>query len=300
MNNFRKTVRNLVPVYVLLLPCMLLLLFMMVYPVYQTVRFSMAEVKLPSFELIFVGLHNFIQIFSKEEMGIVFKNTLVWVIGSIVVKFMLGFWAALTFNVHVRGGLLLRIICLLPWTVPSIVSSNLWRWILQSDIGLLNGSLRAYGLGDMAHNWLGDPNSALYSVLVANAWSGFPFVMIMLLAGMQGISKELYEAGSMDGANAIQLFRYITIPSLMPIIVIVLLLQMIQNLNSFDMLYVLTGGGPGGASETLSLFVYRIGFTNFDFGGASAMSVALLVLAIILFSLYNLKSNKSGKREGAK
>lgn len=153
-------------------------------------------------------------------------------------------------------------------------------------------------MASLAHNWLGDPKTALFSGMIANSWAGFPFVMIMLLAGMQAISKELYEAGAIDGANKIQLFRYITLPGLAPIVVIIFLLEVIHNLNSFDMLYVLTGGGPGGASEIMGLFIYRIGFTTYDFGGASAISVTLLALAIVFFLLYNRNRGKANRRGG--
>jgi multiple sugar transport system permease protein len=296
MNNHGKTVWKHGPVYLLLLPCVVLLMLMIVYPIIQTLEFSVTEVKLPHFDMKFVGIDNFIRIFSKEEISTVFKNTFIWVVCSILVKFFLGFWAAITFNASFRGSLFFRVLCLLPWTVPSIVSSNIWRWILQSDTGILNAFLRSNGMAGLAHNWLGDPHTALFSGLIANAWTSFPFVMIMLLAGMQGIPKELYEAGAIDGANRIQLFRFITIPILTPIIVIVLLLQIIHNLNSFDMLYVLTGGGPGGASEIMGLFIYRIGFNNYDFGGASAISVTLLLIAIFFFLLYNRTSGKSNRR----
>ncbi|MCR8633038.1 carbohydrate ABC transporter permease [Paenibacillus radicis (ex Xue et al. 2023)] len=299
MNTLQKMVLKRGPVYVLILPCVLLLILMMIYPIYQTLRFSIFEVKLPAFDLKFAGLDNFTKVFSKEEITTVFKNTLLWIVGAIILKFFLGFWAAIIFNVNVKGGIFLRILCLIPWTVPSIVSSNLWRWIFQSDTGLLNVFFRSYGMEGLSHNWLGDPNTALYSVMFASAWAGFPFVMLMLLAGMQGIPKEMFEAGEIDGANKVQLFRYITIPSLKPIIVIVLLLQIIHNLNAFDLLYVLTGGGPGGASEILGLFIYRIGFTNFDFGGASAISVTLLVLAVIFFVFYGLMNYKVNKRGDA-
>ena len=290
-NIWRKT-----PIYLMIMPCVLLLILFMVYPIYQTILFSVNNVKLPSFDLEFAGLGNFIDIFSKGEISTVFNNTFIWIVGSIVFKFFLGFWAAITFNVNVRGGVLFRIFCLLPWTVPTIVASNLWRWILQTDTGLLNVFFKSYGMGAFAQNWLGNPDLALLSVMVANAWSGFPFVMLMLLAGMQGVPKELYEAGAIDGANKVDLFRYITIPSLKPIIVIILLLDIINNLNSFDLIYVLTGGGPGGASETLGLFIYRIGFNNFDFGGASAISFALLVFAIISFGAYIYFNNKVKSR----
>ncbi len=294
---FQRSFRKNMSAYLLILPCVLLLALMMVYPVFQTIRFSLFDVKLPSFDMQFSGLSNFARIFSKDEIATVFSNTFVWIIGSIILKFILGFWAAIIFNTKVKGGVFLRILCLLPWTMPSIASSNLWRWILQSDTGLLNEFLRSYGMGALARNWLGDPQTAIYAVMVANAWAGFPFVMLMILAAMQGIPKELYEAGEIDGAGPVQLFLNITLPILKPIIIVVLLLQIISNMNSFDMLYVLTGGGPGGASETLGLFIYRLGFTNFDFGGASAISIALLVIAFGFFIFYSLMNNKVKRGE---
>ncbi|WP_158453678.1 carbohydrate ABC transporter permease [Paenibacillus beijingensis] len=224
------------------------------------------------------------------------NNTLVWIIGGIASRFILGFWAAIIFNIKVKGNMFFRILCLLPWTIPSIAAANLWRWILKADIGVFNEFLQSIGLGYLTNNWIGDPRTALWSVLVAYAWQGFPFVMLMLLAGMQSIPKELYEAGKIDGAHSVQLFRYITIPSLMPIILVVLLLELINGLNTSDMLMVLTGGGPAGATETIGLFIYRIGFVNFDFGGASAISLALLLFVIILFIFYGIAANQAMKR----
>ncbi|TDF93264.1 carbohydrate ABC transporter permease [Paenibacillus piri] len=298
MNTLRKRIVQKIPVYVLILPCLLLLLMMMVYPIYQTIRFSMSEVVLPSFDTRFAGIDNFTKILAKDEVPAVFKNTIIWVIGTIVLRFILGFWAALTFNVKLPGSIALRIVCMLPWTVPSIVSANLWRWILQSDTGLLNGFLRASGLPGWAHNWLGDSKTAEFAVLLAYSWAGFPFVMLMLLAGMQGISKELYEAGKIDGANTIQLFRYITVPGLKSIMLVILLLEVISGFNSFDMIMAMTGGGPGGATEILGLFIYRIGFTSFDFGGASAISFMLLLIVSVFFVFYGIVNTKAARKRG--
>jgi multiple sugar transport system permease protein len=298
MTSLLKTLRTKAPVYILIFPCVLILILMMVFPVIQTIRFSFSEVQLPSFKTNFIGMGNFERIYSKDEMPRVLQNTLVWIIGTIVLRFVLGFWAALVFNVKAKGSVALRIICMLPWTVPSIVSANIWRWIFQSDTGLLNGFLKANGMTALAHNWLGDSKTAELAVLTAYSWAGFPFVMLMLLAGMQGIPQELYEAGKIDGANQWQLFRYITIPSLKSIILIVLLLETISGFNSFDMIMAMTGGGPGGATEILGLFIYRTGFNNFDFGGASAISVTLLAIASCFFIFYGI-SNKQGKKRGA-
>jgi multiple sugar transport system permease protein len=189
-------------------------------------------------------------------------------------RFSLGFISALALNANIKVRNLWRLFALLPWTIPSIVAANTWRWILQSEYGLLNAFLRVIGFPQFAYSWLGDPLTALPSVLVAYAWSGYPFVMLMLLAGMQGIPNELYEAARIDGANTVKCFRYITIPSLKPIILIVFLLEIVSGFNSFDILFTMTGGGPGGASEIL------------------AVSTILIIAGIVCFIFYILASAK--------
>ena len=285
------------PGLLFVLPCAVMLIVMMVNPTIMTFVFSFSKIQFPKFDTTFIGLDNFIRIASKPQMQTVLINTFLWMLGTVIFRFILGFWAALTMNSEVKGIGVFRILTLLPWTVPSIVAANTWRWILQSDYGLLNAMLRSWGLGHFAHAWLGDPATALWSVMLAYSWAGFPFVMMMLLAGMQGIPKELYDAGKVDGANAWQIFRYITIPSLQSVIIIVLILEVISSLNSFDVLFALTGGGPGGASEILGLFIYRLGFTNFDFAGASAISVILISLAMLGFVFYG--SLSMTKKRGA-
>lgn len=296
MSTLQKALRTKGPVYLLILPCILVLCTIMFYPIFQTVVFSFSKLSFPSFSSSYIGLDNFIKVFSKPEISKVLNNTLVWIVCGIASRFILGFWAAIIFNIKVKGSMFFRILCLLPWTVPSIAAANLWRWLLKADGGLFNEFLQSAGLGHFTNNWIGDPHTALYSVLIAYAWQGYPFVMLMLLAGMQSIPKELYEAGKIDGAHSVQLFRYITIPGLMPIILVVLLLELINGLNTSDMLMVLTGGGPAGATETIGLFIYRIGFTNFDFGGASAISLALLLFVILFFVCYGIAANQAMKR----
>lgn len=299
MKTARDKIRKHIPPYLFIFPSIFIMMLMMVYPVLQTFWFSVSEVEIPSFETSFTGIENFSNTFGKEEFLQILGNTLIWVIGTVMFKFLLGFWAALTFNQSVKGGVALRVVSLLPWTVPSVVAANLWLWILQSDLGLINGFLKANGLGTLAHTWLGDTQTAMLSAMIAYTWAGFPFVMLMLLAGLQGIPKDLYEAGKIDGANPVQLFRYITLPSLKSIIFIVIILEIIAGVNAFDMLYVMTGGGPGGASEILGLYIYRLSFSEFDFGGASAVGTALLVMAAIIFIFY-APTQRTNSRAGGK
>jgi multiple sugar transport system permease protein len=259
---------------------------MMANPVIQTVKFSFSALTLPKFAAQFIGVENYQRVIARPEFGTVIGNTIVWIMGTVALRFLLGFWGAATMNTNLKGMGVLRFLVLLPWTIPSIVASNIWRWIFQSDFGLLNTALYQCGLKFLAHSWLSDSSTAMASVILAYAWAGFPFVMMMLLAGMQSIPEELYDAGKVDGANSWQLLRFITIPYLRAVILIVLILEIITALNAFDMLFILTGGGPGGATEILGLFVYRLGFTNYDFGGASAVSVLLLMLASSCFLVY--------------
>jgi multiple sugar transport system permease protein len=281
----RKTRSNLVA-YAFILPCVLILLAMMLSPTLQTLRFSFSRIKLPQFRTEFGGLSNYSAFLSRPELGRVVLNTLVWTAGAVVLRFGLGMWGALVVNRPFRGSKIWQSLILLPWTVPSIVAANIWRWMLQGDFGLVSSSLQNLGLGALSRPWLSDPSTAMPSVMVAYAWAGFPFVMLMLLAGMQGISEELYDAGKIDGANGYQLFRHITLPSLRPIIIVVVLLEIINGLNSFDFLFVMTGGGPGGVSEILGLMIYRLGFSNFDFGSASAAAVVLIGVVMGGFLLY--------------
>ncbi|GHT70832.1 ABC transporter permease [Spirochaetia bacterium] len=259
---------------------------MMVMPIARTIVFSFSDVHLPSFDTTFHGLANFKNVLSLEEFPTVIKNTLVWITGSMILRVFLGFLAALLMDGETRTIRTLRIFALIPWTIPSIVSANSWRWMLRSDFGLVNGFFENVGLGFLARPWLNSAATAMPSVLVAYTWAGFPFVMMLFLAGLQGIPEELYESGSIDGANKIQQFFYITIPSLRSVIIMVVVLEIISAINAFDLLFVLTGGGPGTASEILGLLIYRLGFTRFDFATASAASTLLIVAALVCFLFY--------------
>lgn len=267
-------------------PCALVVLLMMIVPVVRTVSFAFSKVTLPSFDTEFTGLENFRKILAMEEFPAVIRNTFIWVAGSVILRVSLGFLAAMVMDGQGKGIKMARLLALLPWTVPSIVSANSWRWILQGDFGVLNMVLREMGLGSLAKLWLGTAATALPTVLVTYAWAGFPFVMMMILAGLQGISTEMYESSAIDGASRIQQFFYITLPSLKSVIKMVIALEIVSAINAFDLLYVLTGGGPGTSSEILGLLIYRLGFSRFDFAGASAASTLLIGTALVCFLFY--------------
>ncbi|HEV2357856.1 MAG TPA: sugar ABC transporter permease [bacterium] len=290
----RVALRQWGPGYVLALPAIALIAVMMVYPTLQTLRFSVSTVGLPAFRTTFVGLGNFAGILADPATGSLLRRTLAWVAGTVLLRFVLGFLAALVFNAKVRGTAWMRVLVVLPWTIPSVVAANLWRWILQTDTGVLDQTLRAWGLGALAANWLGDPRTALTAVMIAYSWAGFPFIMLLILAGLQGVPEEQYEAAQVDGANAWQLFRFITVPAVSGVLLLALLLETIQAINSFDTLTVMTGGGPANATQTWSLAIYRRAFVDFNLGGASALSVLMLLGALTLPLLHGA-ANRSGR-----
>jgi len=269
------------------LPAIALLAVMMIYPTLQTLWFSVSTVQLPTFNTTFVGLGNFINILMDPETGRLVQRTLWWVVGTVLLRFVLGFLAALVFNSKVRGTTWMRVLVVLPWTLPSVVAANLWRWILQSDTGLLDQTLRAWGLGTLAHNWLGDPRTALSAVIIAYSWAGFPFIMLLILAGLRGVPEEYYEAAEVDGANWWQLFRFITVPAVRGVLVLALVLELVSAINSFDTLTVMTGGGPANATLTWSLAIYRTAFRDFNLGGASALSVLMFLGALGVLTIYS-------------
>ena len=270
----------------------------MIIPILRTVSFAFSEVTLPSFDTRFTGTDNFERIITLEEFPAIVKNTLVWILGTVVLRVSLGFLAAFIMDGQGKPVKAVRLLALLPWTVPSIVSANTWRWMLQSDFGLINGMFKSVGLESWSRLWLSTAQTALPSVLVAYAWAGFPFVMMMILAGLQGIPGDMYESSAIDGANRIQQFFYITIPSLRSVIAMVIVLEVVNAINAFDLLFVLTGGGPGTSSEILGLLIYRLGFTRFDFAGASAASTLLIGAALVCFLFYAPTQLRKKGRDG--
>ncbi|MBO7710243.1 MAG: sugar ABC transporter permease [Lachnospiraceae bacterium] len=266
-------------------PSVLAMLCMIAYPLILVVVYSFCKVALPKFDLTLVGFDNFRKVLSGSQLPKIVWNTLKWTFISLLFRFILGFVGALIMQNEFRGRTLFRIITLIPWTMPSIVAANLWRWIYNADSGILNYVLTRIAPG-AATNWLGNPRTALMAVIMAYVWMGFPYIMLMLVAGMQGIPKEYTEAAKIDGANSVQVFLHVTIPQLRSFIMILTLLEIISGFNSFDLIFTMTGGGPGIATETIGLNIYRTAFQNYNFGGASALGLILLIVVLIGFLLY--------------
>ncbi|WP_218032117.1 carbohydrate ABC transporter permease [Dictyobacter kobayashii] len=175
---------------------------------------------------------------------------------------------------------------MIAWMLPIVVSGTIFKWMLQSDSGIINYGLESIGLIHQPIQWLTDPHLALWGIIIANVWIGIPFNMSLLLAGLQGISPSLYEAALVDGANSLRRFWHITLPLIRATSLIVLMLGFIYTLNVFDLVYVLTGGGPVNSTEVLPLYAYRIAFGQFDLGTGAAVATLMLLLLLVVSAIY--------------
>ncbi|MEV1145879.1 sugar ABC transporter permease [Micromonospora sp. NPDC049799] len=269
----------------LTLPALALFGAVVLYPLIGALTTSVFAQSLVVPGRTFVGLDNFRAVLDGEFWSIM-RNTIVYTIGSTVAPVVVGFALALALNSRIRGRSVLRGLFLFPWVIPGVVVSFVWLWIFNANYGLLNGILVGLGVVDDPITWLGDPGTAMAAIIIAKTWASFPWIMVMLLAGLQTIPATLTEAASLDGAGPVARFRHVTLPHLRGILGIVVLLEVIWNLQHFDMIYVLTGGGPAGSTTTFAVAVYDTAFKGFDLGKASALGALWLVLIMALVVVY--------------
>jgi ABC-type sugar transport system permease subunit len=273
--------------YLYILPASLVLALVVVYPLVSLVWISLHRVEpLRGPAQPFIGLDNYSRLLRDGELLGSLGQTLVWTAGSVVLQFALGLVAAVILNESFRGRGIARALLLLPWAMPAIAGAFAWKWLYHAQYGLLNEILTGLGVVERGINWLGDPATAMAAAIVTNTWRGFPFMMLMLLAAMQAIPRELYEASAVDGASFGRQLRHVTLPLLRPVVFVVTLLAAIWTFNNFAYIYVLTGGGPAGRTEILITYVYRNGFEYFRFGYAAALSIILFGLVVVFSALY--------------
>ncbi|MER5631746.1 carbohydrate ABC transporter permease [Streptomyces nitrosporeus] len=249
------------------------------------------DLRLPGRE--FVGLDNFAYWLDGDLLDIL-EQTLVFTVGATLVPFVLGFALALALNTGLKGSGFLRGLFLFPWVIPGVVVSFLWMWIFNANYGVLNGVLMETGIIDESVAWLGRPGTAMLAVIVTKTWASFPWMMVMLLAGLQTVPKELHEAASMDGAGSVRRFFAVTWPQVRGVASIVLLLEFIWNFQHFDTIYVLTGGGPAGTTETFATAVYQTAFKGFDIGRATALGGLWMLLLLLLVAVYLRITERKG------
>jgi multiple sugar transport system permease protein len=254
-------------------------------PVLATVWLSFRR-QLPIFGISeFTGLDNYRFLLQDARFWNALGNTAYFVGVSVTLELLLGLGFALLLNQRFRGRGVARALVLVPWAVPNVVAARFWEWIFNADFGVLN-----YLLGARI-NWLGDPFWALHAAILADVWKTTPFVVLLCLAGLQVIPDELYQAARIDGASAWQLFRHITLPLLRPVLLLVLLFRTMDAARVFDLIFVLTGGGPANETETLVIYSYKLLYRTLQFGYGSALAVAtfLFIFALSLVYLHHLR-----------
>lgn len=242
----------------------------------------------------FVGLRNYADILTSAEFASRLGWTVVWTVVCVACHFGLGLGLAMLLNRPMRLRAFYRVMLVLPWAVPSFVSAFIWRYLLNGDYGVVNAMLRAAGLPGIA--WLDDPFWAKVSVIVVNVWLGVPFMMLALLGGLQAIPRELHEAAEVDGATPWQRFRHITLPGLRPVSSTVILLGTIWTFNQFPVIFLVTRGGPGGSTEILVTYAYRLAFEGIrDYAGSAAWGMVILALLVVLAAVYRRALRRQGE-----
>jgi multiple sugar transport system permease protein len=242
----------------------------------------------------FVGLQNYIQVFQQERLfWLVFKNTIFWVLGTLVIQYFMGLSAALLLNQNIKGEKIFMSILLFPWITSLVASTLAWRWMLDSEFGIINKILFTLGLIDANHSWLSNPSTTLFILIIINAWCVFPFTMMTLSAGLKTLSHDINDAAKIDGVNALQNLIYITLPQLMPITTVVLLYVVVWSLSSFTIPYLMTGGGPLNSTLIIALYINRLVFRDLKLNIASSVSVVIMIFSLIVTSVY-LKAMRRG------
>lgn len=267
----------------LIAPTVAVLLALSIYPLIYLLKvaFQSGPTQTPHWSLA-----NFVRLAGDGFFLSALLHTFVYAVAALTCELLLGLGLAVLVDAPLRGRSAFRLLVLVPMMLPPVVVGVVWRLMLNSDSGALNGALGSLGIDTGKLTWLASPTLAMVSVIAVDVWQWTPFVFLVLLAGLQAIPQEPYEAATVDGASAFQTFRDVTLPLLKPAILVALLLRTMDLLRVFDQIFILTGGGPGFSTETISLYIYRSAFRFFDLGYAAAMSLVLVVLTNLVSISY--------------
>ncbi|MFN3331443.1 MAG: carbohydrate ABC transporter permease [Caldilinea sp.] len=269
--------------YALVAPAIILFVLLVVYPMFSTIYLSLFDYGLTDARIRFVGLGNFVELTQDAVFWRSLRNNLTILIVSVIFQVGLGLILAALIDRGIRWGKgLARTLNFAPVVMSAVAVGILWQLIYDPTVGLANLFVRALGLTPPTQGWLGDPNIVIYSILVVACWQYTGYVMIIILAGMQSVSQELYEAAEIDGATELRKFFHITLPSIRNVNIAVILITMIGAIKVFDLVYILTRGGPANASQVMGTYIYYNAFTVNQAGYASAISVVLLIFALLL------------------
>jgi raffinose/stachyose/melibiose transport system permease protein len=272
--------------YLFILPAALIYGVFLLYPLIQTAISSFWKWDGLTPNYAWVGIDNYVRLFSDSTVWQAALDNLKWVLLALL-PIVLGL--ALAIALHQgkpRGRNVFRSIYFLPYVLPTVVIAFAWGWIYQPNYGSINAALRGIGLENLAQNWLGDPNIALIAVAIAADWAGFGFCMTLFLSGLNAVDPSLYDAAKVDGTNAWQRFRYVTVPAIANTTNTVVLVVFINTIRVFDIVFLMTAGGPAGSTEVLGTKIYRETFQNLDIGYGSAIAMVMVVVVLIFTVIF--------------
>lgn len=270
----------------LIAPTVLVFSAVIVYPLVSAIYLSMFSIFTPTLQGNWVGLDNYTSLLGKPEFWGALRNTLVWTVGTLTLQILFGVGMALVLHQNLWFRSLARSLILFPYFISTVVAVLVWKWLFNDLYGILNHLMIAAGLISFPMDYLGTMPNAMISVIFVGAWKYFPFVVIAVLARLQTIPEPLYEAARIDGAGAIARFFDITLPQLRDVLVVIIMLRAIWDFKEFDLIYLLTGGGPITATETLPLLVYKEAFALNQMGMAAAYAVVMMLVMLVFMILY--------------
>jgi len=270
----------------LIAPTILIFATVIVYPLVSAIYLSVFSIYTPTMEGEFVGLDNYSRLLSSGEFWRSLLNTAIWTIGTLSLQIIFGILVALMLHKNLVFRSLARSLVLFPYFLSTVVAVLVWRWLFNDLYGVLNHILMWARIIDMPVDWLGSMPNAMVSIIFVGAWKYFPFVVIAVLARLQSIPEELYEAAIIDGASFFARFWDVTLPQLKDVLIVIVLLRTIWDFKEFDLIYLMTGGGPIISTQTLPLMVYKEAFALNQMGGASAVAVLMMIIMLIFMTLY--------------
>ncbi|MFZ5817140.1 MAG: carbohydrate ABC transporter permease [Bacillota bacterium] len=275
--------------YAYTMPAFLLMAVMVVYPLLYGVYIGFTNMSLQNFfNFRLVGFRNFVSILSEPELWEVLIRSVVWTGVNVFFHVVIGLWLAILLNRKLPGKAILRVILILPWAIPQYIAALAWKTMYQHDFGFINLVLKQMGIAPVP--WLQHPTWAFIAVILVNIWLGIPFMMMISLGGLQAIPKELYEATDVDGGSGWDKFRHITLPMLKPVLVPAATLGTVWTFNTVNVIYLVTGGGPGRSTDILVSYVYRAAFDFYRYGYAAAFSLLIFIMLMIWAVLFVYKN----------
>lgn len=270
------------------IPALIFVLIFMIYPIFYNIFISFQDLTLMNLKTgsQFIGLDNYTKILSTDKFYISLENTLIYTVSCIFFQIIIGYLLAVFLNQQFPFRNFFRSIMLLAWMTPLVITGSLFTWLFDVDYGVFNYILTSLSIVDEPINWLGQQNTALIAVIITNIWIGIPFNMILILAAMQSLPKDVYEAATIDGAKKLQTFWHITLPLLKPQLLVIIVLGIIYTFKVFDLILIMTGGGPVNATTVLPFYGYELAFVNYNFSESGVIATIILIILLAIASIY--------------